>query len=415
MDEPFLQKLRALGVEVGTKSIAPPVKRGTSLPIDHVMDGRELTTQYGSIFISEQLYPINHQHGNTSLSNNSLNFTTFFEWAGNSGLSQTSLENILFLDTETSGLSGGTGTFAFMVGLGYWDSSGFKIIQLFLRDLSEEPAMLASLIEIASSFAVVVTFNGKSFDIPLLNTRYVINGLSSPFKEIFHIDLLMLSRRIWRNRLASRALGSLETEILSFARSEEEIPGWLIPDLYFDYLKTRNAYPLKGVFYHNNKDVLSMAVLLSHLADLLENPLEYNPKEGLDLIAIAQIFENLNRLEDAVHLYEFSLGLGLPRHFFIQTLYRYANIRKKSQAWNAAIQLWTQASQYGEFGACIEIAKFHEHKSKNIEEALAWTNKAIICFQQAMLPPYIRRQKNIELEGRLKRLQTKLKKESKNG
>jgi uncharacterized protein len=414
MDDSLLEKLRSLGVQFGVKPDPPQPGQSARVPIEVVMDGYDLESPYGTTFLTKQNYPQDHRHGSIDLTNSEIDLSTIFEWAGNSHIHKPALEHLLFIDTETSGLAGGTGTFAFMVGLGYWEKSGFTVTQLFMRDPSEETAMLANLIEITSRFPVIVSFNGKSFDIPLLNSRYVINALTSPFKEIFHIDLLMLSRRIWRNRLSSRTLGSLEEEILKFQRSEEEIPGWMIPDLFFDYLKSGDASPLKGVFYHNNKDIVSLAALLRYLAELLNNPITFTPDEGLDLIAVASLFEKLNRLEEAVHLYEYSIALGLPRQFFIQTLYRYASIRKKAQDWNAAIHLWQQATGYGEVDACIEIAKYHEHRSKNFAEALLWTRKAFECLDISLLPIIIRKQKLKELEHRVTRLQNKLIKESKN-
>src|SRR4030067_1036414 len=141
-----------------------------------------------------------------------------------------------------------------------------------MRDPFEEPAMLLALEEFLAPCKTLVTFNGKSFDAPLLTTRYTLQGWPSPMGRMAHIDLLHLARRLWRDRLPSRTLSNLEVQILGAQRSEEEIPGWMIPQMYFDFLRDGDARPMKRVFYHNEMDVLSMAALLNLVVNLLENP-----------------------------------------------------------------------------------------------------------------------------------------------
>src|SRR5690606_29266065 len=131
-------------------------------------------------------------------------------------------------DTETTGLMGGTGTYAFLVGIGFRSDEGFRLVQFFMRDPSLERALLAALQQWLNTFDVVVTFNGKTFDLPLLNNRYTMNGLPSPLSRFEHVDVLHLARKLWRDRLPSRALGDLEKEIVRFFRTGEDIPGWVI-------------------------------------------------------------------------------------------------------------------------------------------------------------------------------------------
>ncbi len=414
MDDSLINKLRSLGVQIGAGSIParPPSAGGAS--VDQVIDGVELQTSFGPVFLTEENFPLDYVHGKLPMHNRHAKVDVLLQWAGYAQNNLVDPAQFLFLDTETSGLAGGTGTFAFMVGLGFWHEAGFKVIQLFMRDPSEENALLAKLIEITANFPAIVTFNGKAFDIPLLNTRYILNALSTPFSEVVHIDLLMLARRIWRNRLTDRSLGSLETEILSFKRGEEEIPGWMIPDLYFDYLKTSDARPLKGVFYHNRVDIVSLAALFKHLSALLDQPLSLASDESLDLIAIANLFEKLNRLEDAVRLYEYALNTGLPRHHFIQTIYRYASIHKKAFNWDQAVGLWQKAADFGEVDACIEIAKYHEHRTKRYADARFWSQKALDQLEKALLPRFLVKQIRQEIIHRLTRLESKINKEQHN-
>ena len=131
------------------------------------------------------------------------------EYVGDQRISQIKIDEFIFFDTETSGLSGGTGTFAFLIGAGRFEEDCFHLIQYFLRDPIEEAAQLHALSEFVGSKQGIVTFNGKTFDVPLLNSRYTINSDLSPFKTLAHIDLLPLARSLWRDRLPSRKLTEL--------------------------------------------------------------------------------------------------------------------------------------------------------------------------------------------------------------
>jgi len=326
------------------------------------------------------------------------------EWAGYPDLSLCPLDSFIFLDTETSGLSGGTGTFAFMVGLGWWENNSFRLQQFFLREPAEETAMLAALDELITTFTTVVTFNGKSFDIPLLNSRHVLSAFKSPFPDMQHVDLLALSRRIWRNRLPSRALGSLEQDVLAVSRSQEEIPGWMIPEMYFDYLKTGDSKPMAGVFYHNKMDILSLAALFLHVSNLLTAPMDWLADEGLDLIAIARLYDQTGRRDQAVKLYEHSLTLGMPRPFFIQTLYRCAELARKDGNFQQAAELWQKAAEYQEIPACIELAKYYEHQTRDYSTAETWTIKAQALLDSSVQPLYYKKSMTIDLQKRLDRI-----------
>ncbi len=188
------------------------------------------------------------------------------EWAREPRLAELAPADFAFLDTETTGLSGGTGTYAFLVGVARFEDEGLHLAQFFMRDPSEEPGLLAALEEFLAPCQALVTFNGKAFDAPLLLTRYLCHGWQPPFQGLAHVDLLHLARRLWRDRLPSRTLTMLEAHILGAGRSEEDIPGWLIPEMYFTYLQTGDPTPLKSVFYHNAMDVISLVALMEHMS-----------------------------------------------------------------------------------------------------------------------------------------------------
>jgi len=407
MDHSLFDRLKSLGVQLGTAQVKKSEKTSSRFPIDQVMPGKEHTTPFGSAFLADEHYPADYHHGIIPF-NQTVDFGLLGEWAGYPRLYDLPASQFIFLDTETSGLSGGTGTFAFMIGLGWFQEDGFQLQQFFLREPAEETAVLAALDEVLSPFATVVTYNGKSFDIPLLNTRHTLSAFKSPFTSMQHVDLLALSRRIWRNRLPSRSLGSIENDILAISRTEEEIPGWMIPEMYFDYLKTGDSRPMAGVFYHNRMDILSLAALFLHQSNLLAHPMDWLAAEGLDLIAIARLYDDTGRRDQAIDLYEHSLQLGLPRPFYIQTLYRYADLARKEGQVAQATALWTKAVEYDEIPACIELAKMFEHRNRDYPTALFWTDKAFDLLEKSIAPIYLKKITGTELVKRRERLIRKL-------
>lgn len=400
-----MNRLKSLGMQLGNTPVSRVLTRKSEvlLPIEKVISGQYHPTIFGDVFISEKQYPADYKHGIIEFSTK-IDLSTLISWSRIPLDSATPIEEFVFLDTETSGLTGGMGTLVFLVGLGYWKKDHYHLSQLFLREPDEESAFLTALEEYLTPFKVLVTYNGKSFDAPLLNNRFVMNGFQSPIKKKYHIDLLSLTRRIWRNRLDDRSLGNLEHEILSLTRSADEIPGWMIPQIYFEYLQTLNASPLQGVFYHNQIDILSLSALFVHLAQLLKNPLIAENPQSLDLIAIARLYEELSDYTRAVQLYEASLDIGLPTHFFIQTLYRFANLHRRNGKLSEALELWLKAAEYDEVDACIEIAKFYEHKQKGYSQAIKWTELGLRNLEQSPMPRYLKKKRRVELEHRKQRL-----------
>jgi uncharacterized protein YprB with RNaseH-like and TPR domain len=303
-------KLKALGVKLGAQELPPPRPRRIAYAIEQVLPGRTQLTPYGEAYLVETLYAPDYRHGHAGLCITA-SLQAMAEWAREASLLACCPTDLVFLDTETTGLSGGTGTYTFLVGMGRYEGDQFRLVQFFMRDPIEEPAHLAALADFLQPCRALVTFNGKSFDVPLLNTRFVTNGSTSPLGSVAHVDLLHLARRLWRDRLPSRALGYLETHILGAVRTGEDVAGWLIPTLYFDYLRSGDARPLKNVFYHNAMDILALAALFSYTASLLADPLNGGIKHGVDLVAMAKLFEDLGQLETARQVYEHSLGHDL--------------------------------------------------------------------------------------------------------
>ena len=407
----FADKLKSLGVKTGTKDLAPP-KPKSRYGIDSVVPGAFHPTALGDVFVAEQTYAIDYRHGLSSLTC-SLPISLISQWAGDTRISDLPLSEFAFLDTETSGLSGGTGTYAFLVGVARFVDGQFLLRQFFMRDPAEEPALLEGLANFLAPCKALVTFNGKAFDAPLLTTRYSMHRIPVPYRGYSHLDLLPLARRLWRDRLPSRALKYLEENILGLTRSTDEVPGYEIPWLYFDYLRTGDARPLAGVFYHNAMDVVAMAALLSHMNNMLETPYEGHVQHGLDFIALGKLFEYLGHWDEAARLFERGLESGgeskhsLTESDFGVAVRRLSILQKKRGDLNEAIRLWENAAGRGHLYAFVELAKHHEHKSRDIKTALKWTKSAMKCAQGTDMPDYMRKHWLDEITHRLERLERK--------
>ncbi len=405
-------KLKSLGVKVGTSEIKPSGLGSAAKPktkLEAELGGRWVSTRCGDAFVVEKVFQADYLHGVVSIQVDA-SLKTISNWARDERISQLELSQFAFLDTETSGLSGGTGTYAFMVGAGRFVDREFRVSIFFMRDPAEEPALLEALAEFLAPCAALVTFNGKAFDAPLLRTRYELNHIPCPFEGFSHLDLLPLARRLWRDRLPSRALKYLEIHIMAAPRTSEEVPGFEIPWLYFDFLRTGDITQLKGVFYHNAMDVVAMAGLLSLMAHMLAYPHGTDLEHGQDVIALAKLFEDLNQWEDAALLYERGLKTALPEADFWQAVKRLAILQRRRGDLDTALRLWEQAAADGHIYAHLELAKYFEHTRRDPLAAREWTLSAIKHVNAAELPAYMSKHWMAELEHRLKRLDEKIKK-----
>jgi len=402
-------KLKLLGVKVGTADLKPvPAGPTAGTPIQSVVDGRFLPTRGGETFVVEQTFPGDYCHGETPiLPLPPLDMLA--AWAQDVRINQLPFESFAFLDTETSGLAGGTGTYAFLVGAGRFEGGEFRLAQYFMRDPAEEACMLEALAEFLAPAQALVTFNGKAFDAPLLVARYTLHSIPVPFKDYAHLDLLPLARRLWRDRLPSRALKYLEENVLGAPRTTDEVPGYEIPYLYFDYLRTGDASPLKGVFYHNAMDVVAMAALLRHTAHMLADPLHESIEHGLDRIALAKLFEDLGHWETAARLYERGLEQSLPEADFAQAVKRLSLLQRRRGDLKSAVKLWKKAANDGHVYAFVELAKYYEHHTRDNVAALDWTRRAMRRVGELDIPRYEYKHWMEELSRREERLTNKAK------
>jgi uncharacterized protein len=401
----FADKLKSLGVKTGLTGLPQP-KIEARHEIDSVVTGAFLPTPLGDVFVAEQSFVQDYRYGNASLAS-PLPLSMIAEWARDARIADLPLSAFAFLDTETSGLSGGTGTYAFLVGAARFIDGQFVLRQFFMRDPAEEGALLEGLAHFLAPAKALITFNGKAFDAPLLTTRYSLHRIPVPYKDYAHLDLLPLARRLWRDRLESRALKYLEEHVLGLRRSSEEVPGYEIPFLYFDYLRTRDARPLAGVFYHNAMDVVAMAALLTHVNEMIMQPYEGRVEYGLNFIALGKLFEDLGHWDEAARLFERGLECEITESDFGVAVKRLSILQKRRGDFDEAIRLWERAAAQGHIYAHIEMAKYFEHKCRDPKSAIQWTRSALEHVERADLPAYVRKYWVDEISHRLARLERK--------
>lgn len=357
------------------KEEKPKNVKETGNDIWDLMEGTLIKTSYGTVFKASITYPFGHKVGKHSVQSPSIH-NLIRKWAKLKDL-DFSPADMLFLDTETTGLAGGTGTYVFMVGMGFIQDDSVCIEQYFLSDLSFEKGLLEQVVERAKNSKIIVSFNGKSFDTNLLETRCILQGIDFSWKKIPHLDLLPLARRLWKHHLETCALESLEYYILGSMRdSSQDIWGGHIPQVYFHYLDTHNAEEIVNIFNHNRSDILSMPVLVHLISDELETPHTRKTHTEFDLFAVGRLYEEMGDTQTATSIYESMLNTeNLPVTKQLSYLY------KRELQLEKALKLWEMAAEKGELYAIRELAIFAEHSGKSAKEALKWVEKALYFIE----------------------------------
>src|SRR6266487_1240079 len=253
----------------------------------------------------------------------------------------------LFLDTETTGLAGGTGTYAFLVGLAWWDAGGLQAEQFFMRDFTEEYSVLQELSARVAERPVLVTFNGKSFDWPLLENRFTMTRSIAAPKLAAHLDLLHPARALWKLRLGSVRLVELERHVLDAPRlgwrRDDDVSSALIPQFYFDYLRGGPAEPLAGVVRHNQMDLRGLAALFCKMNALLSAaPGATNEIESLDLFGLSRFLQRRGDSDRAHSACSQALDAGLPAEFRPKARRDLALMAKRRGEHSRAAEIWQE-------------------------------------------------------------------------
>jgi uncharacterized protein len=291
-------------------------------------------------------------------------------------------EKWLFLDTETTGLAGGTGTYAFLIGLAWWDAGGLQVEQLFMRDFAEEHSVLSQLASRLVERPVLVTFNGKTFDWPLLENRFRMTRSIAVPSLAAHLDLLHPARALWKFRLGSVRLTDLEREVLNPTllgwRREDDVSSKFIPQFYFDYLRGGPPEPLLGVARHNQMDLRGLAALFGKINSLLAE--ETNPDEdmhGLDLFGLSKFLHRRGDKRRAQIACAQAVDLGLPVEFHSRAQYDLALMAKRKGEHQRAAGLWHEilADSGDVIHACEQLAIHYEKRVKDYGRALEFAHR----------------------------------------
>jgi uncharacterized protein YprB with RNaseH-like and TPR domain len=300
-------------------------------------------------------------------------------------------EKWLFLDTETTGLSGGTGTYAFLIGIAWWDSGGLQVEQFLMRDFSEEHSVLLELAERLAQRPVLVTFNGKTFDWPLLESRYVMTRSICVPQLAAHLDLLHPARAVWRLRLGSVKLTDLEEHVLDARHlgwdRADDVPANMIPQFYFDYLRGRSVAPLAGVVRHNRNDLRGLAALFGKLNAMLGCEEHGDEADGLDLFGLSRYLDRRGERRRAEVACVAARDRGLPIGLDAAARWELAKMAKRRGAYEAAAGIWEELLQDADWRvvACQELATFQERRRKDFQTALKYARQAIVGLRKRAL------------------------------
>jgi uncharacterized protein YprB with RNaseH-like and TPR domain len=379
------ERLRALN---GGRPLAaaPPVRRPAG--IDTVVAGAEVATPHGPTYVIERRFPLDHRHGAPVGALAGYAPGRLADLTGDARLAALDPARAVVLDTETTGLAGGTGTYTFLVGLGLVEAGQFVVRQFFLRGLNEERALLAHLAEHLRDRGGVVTYNGRGFDWPLLTTRFTLARQRAALPELAHWDVLPLARRLWRGRFESCSLGTLEAHVLGQPR-QDDTPGWLIPQLYFDYLRDGDARRLRGVIEHNQRDILALAALAGLICRALADPFDGALTEGPDFVALARHAEQCGREARAIALYRHALARPLPPGEREAAQRGLSLLLKRARRWAEAAAIWeamlAQPLADPAFPA-LELAKYHEHVRRDYRRASALVERLLVAAEPRPVP-----------------------------
>ena len=423
-----LQRLRAYKQrapepppEASPAAARPQPTQANELPGERIAAGR------GAYQLIETRYPLSQQHGPRILAEAFAHDpATAARLARDEALGRADPRALAFIDTETTGLMGGAGTLVFLIGVGVCEDDAFVVRQYFMSDPACERALFQALVADLTPRAGWITFNGKAFDLPLIESRLTMTRQRGTLGQRPHLDLLMPARRLYRGRLPTCALGDIERGVFKIAREDDDVPGWLIPQLYNEYLRTGNPREMRRVIYHNTVDILSMVTLTAHLLEMFATPLNVagrgtNPHAGTgdegrsraalaasaepsraggrrsqerpiagsvvgrpepvaeDLLRLACWHADQGRAAEAEAAFRRALDgrLELPDRALALT--RLAALLKRQDRRAEAVPLWEQLASFSldDAGPFVELAKYYEWHGGDLGRAEAWTRRAL--------------------------------------
>ena len=396
----------------------PPEPARCAMPLEEAIAGRWQETPGGRCYVTERRFGGSYEHGGRRVDG-------FLTWPSDIWAPFVAGPDVrpfdpagaLFIDAETTGLGGGGGTYAFLVGVGWFEDGVFVLRQFFMADYEDEPSLLDLLGDALGASGGLVSFNGRAFDWPLLASRFVMARRRPIGDELPHLDLLLLCRRLWRRMLPSCSLSSLEEHVLGLERSFEDIAGHLIPDIYRQYVEDGDAAPLDGVFYHNLVDVLSLVSLAQVAAEIACEGLERVNDPLCDPYALGRIYEGTGRIEAAARAYRQAWDGESGSASAWEAGWRESLLLRRSGQFDEAVERWKRLQDGPRLDPYLELAKHYEHRRKDIAEARRWTMAALAWLDEhgERLERWKRQRLSQELGHRLGRLDGKLARDATRG
>ncbi|MEH7441650.1 ribonuclease H-like domain-containing protein [Bacillus sp. JJ1122] len=378
-------KLNRLKPHIKSESEKPkaemiPVQDTPVIPFHDVWEKESVSPFYFDgqyCLVREIYYPLDYQHGSyrfgdlleaVSLWNNE-------ETKHPLSASGHKPEDLVFFDTETTGLGGGAGNTIFLLGHASVSGNSIKLKQHILPQPGAEVALYQSFLENAD-YTTLVTYNGKAFDWPQVKTRHTLVRDHVPKLPAYgHFDLYHAARRMWKHKIERMKLSMVEQEVLGLER-KDDIPGFLAPMIYFDFLERKNPEGLLGVIKHNETDILSLLTLYTHLTfQLLGRDKTQSARETYE---VGRWFSYLGESEKAKQTFSGLAEIGNEQEAAAK--HALAAEYKRNKDWTKAVSLWKESAEKGvskdRKEACIELAKYFEHREKDLELALEYCRLA---------------------------------------
>ena len=363
--------------------------------IADVLGGRVVANGYGRALVIDRRYESDRFHGTRRVGDCDVADGDLLRLL-DPGLTPRDSEGnddarTLFVDLETTGLSGGAGTVAFLVGVGWFDLGAFQVRQFLLTSYASERALLCAVAECFDAAALLVTYNGKTFDVPVMETRWAFHRMRMPLESVRHFDMLHPARRLWRSRVADMRggasadagdsggcrLSTLERVLCDVTRVGD-VPGMEIPARYFRFLRTGDARPLEAVLEHNRLDLISLAAVAAHAVELVEHG-DARCRDAAEALALGKVYERAGSNERALACYE---RAAADRHAHAEVageaLYRRGvRLRRDRRfedaavAWRGILELKGRSDLVRTLKQCATeaLAVHHEHREKDYEGA----------------------------------------------
>jgi uncharacterized protein YprB with RNaseH-like and TPR domain len=386
-----LERLRRLGLRRGARELVPAPGPAAQKPAPEpgTLPGCPADTPFGPAWVRTVRYPLAERPDLAELL--AVKPNALAAAGRDAGLEALEPQSAAYIDTETTGLSIGAGTYTFLIGIGTYEipesgqmDGAFVVRQFFMRNPGEERAQLHLVEEALGRCAGLVSFNGRAFDLPLVQNRFILARMPLPLAGAPHLDLLPPARRLWRGRHGSCSLGNLERNVLGVQRTVEDVPGYLIPEIYREYYLTGvETEMLARVFYHNLQDVVSMVLLAARMGRLFRAEDVAQGIAGLhplECLSLAHCYEALGWSDVSIVAYRAALGGSADAAEQIQVLRDLGFLYKRLGRLDEAAGLWEEwiGTVAGEdLTPYVELAKHHEWHTADLVAARGWTAWAL--------------------------------------